>query len=61
MSCSLANVTALSLMFPEITELDVNLPAATDPDPRRAGFVIVPNAVDRLTAPVKAVAVKLPS
>ena len=59
--CSLANVTASSTMFPEITELDVNLPAATDPAPRRAGFVIVPCAVDRLTVPVKTEAVKLPS
>ena len=47
-------------MFPEITESDVNLPAATDPAPRRAGFVIAPVPALRLNAPLKVVAVKVP-
>ena len=59
-SCSLANVTALSTMFPETTELACSLPAATTLLASRAGFDIAPVPELRLNAPLKVVAVKLP-
>ena len=61
MSCSLANVTALSTIFVEETEFVCNLAEEITFLASRAGFAIAPVAVVRFTAPVNEVAVILPS